>query len=259
MQSSDVDSAVLERVQAHVRDYAAGQRDVERIGPFLATFGRHSSGPYLNYAVPDDGAEPTPSQIYALIAAYESRRLVPRVELLDGLAPGVTDALFRAGFFVEGEFPLMACSAGALRDVGCPGGLVVALATDDEHIEDLLEVRQAAFEEPDRVTEADIARVRLSIDSGGFAAVAYSSADHEPVGSGASIVPYSGVTELTSIGVKSRWRGRGAGAVVTATLTQAAMLSGVDVVYLTPANDDGKRLYERVGYTTAGKWVHMRH
>ena len=49
-----MDPSVLERIQAYVRRYAIEQRRVERSGPFLATFGRYSNGPYLNYAVPDD-------------------------------------------------------------------------------------------------------------------------------------------------------------------------------------------------------------
>jgi hypothetical protein len=46
------------RVQAYLRGVAARGRETERIGPFLATFDRASDNPFLNYAIPDDGARP---------------------------------------------------------------------------------------------------------------------------------------------------------------------------------------------------------
>jgi hypothetical protein len=44
---------------------------------------------------------------------------------------------------------------------------------------------------------------------------------------------------------------------VTASLTEAAFETGVEIVYLTPAHDEGERLYERVGYFVAGAWQHL--
>ena len=45
-------------IQRYLRTTAARGRDVERIGPFLATFDRGTDHPYLSYAIPDDGARP---------------------------------------------------------------------------------------------------------------------------------------------------------------------------------------------------------
>ncbi len=46
-------------IQAYIRRNAARNRDTEQIGPFLATFARNSTNPYLNYAIPDADARPT--------------------------------------------------------------------------------------------------------------------------------------------------------------------------------------------------------
>ena len=40
------------------------------MGPFLATFNPDSDNPYLNYALPDDGAEPSDDQVAAPVEAY---------------------------------------------------------------------------------------------------------------------------------------------------------------------------------------------
>jgi hypothetical protein len=45
-------SDVEHRIQAAIRADATRSREVERIGPFVATFTPGSRNPYLNYAIP---------------------------------------------------------------------------------------------------------------------------------------------------------------------------------------------------------------
>jgi ribosomal protein S18 acetylase RimI-like enzyme len=256
---TSLDVSALERIQTYVRFYAAERREVEKIGPFLATFGRHSNGPYLNYAVPDDWSEPTHGEVVALVRAYEKRRLRPRVELVPALASDAAASLADAGFFSEGEFSLMACTRESLREVDRPSAIEVVLVENDEQCRAMLEIRHDAFDEPGPVTEADVARARSTVRSGGVAAVVVDTVSGEAVASGACLVPYDRITELTSIGVRSGSRRRGIGAVVTATLARAALLGGAEIVYLTPAHDEGERLYERVGFVTVGESLHLGH
>lgn len=54
-------------VHAYLRALA-GQR-AYRVGPFLARLDDHDAGLFRNYAVPDDGADPTPDEVAELIAA----------------------------------------------------------------------------------------------------------------------------------------------------------------------------------------------
>lgn len=252
-----LDVSALERIQTYVRRYAAERREVQRIGPFLGTFGRHSSGPYLNYAVPDDRSEPTAGEIAAFVHAYERRRLRPRVELMPVLAPDAVVALAESGFRSEGTFSLMACTIQSLREVAQPEGTEVVMVEDDQQCKTMLEIRHEAFGEPGRVTDADVARARSTVDNGGVAAVVRHSTSGEAVASGACLVPYDKVTELTSIGVRPAWRRKGVGAAITATLARAALIGGSEIVYLTPAHDEGERLYERVGFVRVGDSLHL--
>ena len=80
------------RIQSYLRFAASQQRDTQQIGPFLATFNRHSANPFLNYAIPDDAATPSLTDVNALIAAYESRGRKPRLEYVATLAPAVEEA-----------------------------------------------------------------------------------------------------------------------------------------------------------------------
>lgn len=249
--------SALERIQTYVRRYAAERREVQRIGPFLGTFGRHSSGPYLNYAVPDDGSEPTAADIAALVGAYERRRLRPRVELMPLLAPEAAVALAESGFRSEGTFSLMACTNESLREVAGPAGAEVFLVEDDQQCRAVLEIRHDAFCEPGPVTDADVARAWTTVVCGGVTGVVVDTTSGETVASGSCLVPYDGVTELTSIGVRPAWRRHGIGAVLTAALAGAALRAGSEIVYLTPAHDEGERLYERVGFVPVGDSLHL--
>jgi hypothetical protein len=97
--------------------YAASyQGDTETIGSFLATFSRSNDNPFLNYAIPDDNATPSPADVAALIVAYEKRSSQkPRLEYVAQLAPAVEGKLIGADFCVEGHLPLMICTPGADR------------------------------------------------------------------------------------------------------------------------------------------------
>jgi ribosomal protein S18 acetylase RimI-like enzyme len=257
VRTAPLESSILERIQDYVRRYAAENRRVERTGPFLATFGLHSNGPYLNYAVPDDGSEPTDEEVARLVASYQSRQLRPRVEVLPRLAPAVVGTLLRAGFKEEGVLQFMACNAETCADVDPPSGIDIVFPSEQAQYMALVEVRHEAFGEPGSATTADAVRARASVEGGGFAAVAIEISSGEPVGSGACLIPYEGVTELTSVGVLSRCRRRGIGALVAATLTRAALMSGVEIVFLNPAHNEGERLYERVGFTKVGESLHL--
>ncbi len=84
------------------RRFSAPGAPVSRAGPTGS--GRFSSvstittdNLFLNYAIPDDGAEPTNDEIGALIAAFANRRRRPRLEYVTP-SPGVERALATAGF-----------------------------------------------------------------------------------------------------------------------------------------------------------------
>ncbi len=108
------------RVQAYMRIGASHGRATERIGPFLATFTAHTDNPYLNYALPDDGATPSSAQVAALMTAFAARSRRPRLEYVSRLAPAVEPALLAAGFAVEDRLPLMICNRGQVRAVALP-------------------------------------------------------------------------------------------------------------------------------------------
>lgn len=82
-------------VHAYLRALAGDH--APRVDPFVLLLDAHDAGPYRNYAVPDDGAEPTPADIDALITAFAERKRKPRLEYLTTVCPRVEPALLDPG------------------------------------------------------------------------------------------------------------------------------------------------------------------
>src|SRR6266542_201963 len=116
----------LLRIQAYLRVAAPRGREHEQIGPFLATFSPATDNPYLNYAIPDDGATPSESDTAALAEAYRGRERKPRLEYIPSLASAVEPALLAAGFEAEGRLPLMTYAGGA--EAPAPDGIEIVEA-----------------------------------------------------------------------------------------------------------------------------------
>ncbi|MFN8539277.1 MAG: hypothetical protein U0232_17600 [Thermomicrobiales bacterium] len=171
------------QIQGYLRALAARRQLSERVGPFLAGYDAHSDLVYRNYAIPDDGAEPTPEEVQALIAAFERQR-TPRLEYVPVAAPAVEGALLAAGFVIEGHYPLMTVTAETARDLPEPQGIELLLATSDEELRGVATVQNIVGDEPAAPTEHDVARLRSAVEAGGVVALARDAATGAPVGAG---------------------------------------------------------------------------
>jgi len=237
------------------RSITAG-RDHERIGPFLASWSRTSRNPFLNYAIPDDGAVPGEDDVARLIEAYDARGVAPRLEYLPDLAPAVEPALLAAGFIVEGRLVLMAPDGST--DATPPDGIELLTPATDEELYGIRLVQHEAYDDVESIDDATIARLRANLADGAGAVLARAAAGHEPVGAGEFTQPIDGVSEITSVGVRSAWRRQGIAAAITTRLLADARAAGVTTPFLM-AMDDESRVYARVGFTPIGSVLHISH
>lgn len=246
------------RIQQYLRSAAARERDVVRVGPFLATFDARDANPYLSYAIPDDGAEPTGAEVAALLDIYHQRDRLPRLEYLPSVAPAVERALLDGGLVVEARLPGMVCTAGTLVPVPAPAGIAIAVPGDDRDWHAMAVAQHAAFGigAPEHDPDAP-ARGRARLADGGFTLVARDTGDGAIVGGGVATVPSDGVTEIAGIGVLESHRRRGIAAAITAELTRRAFAAGVEAAWLTPGNAGAHRVYARAGYADATTVLHV--
>ncbi|MDQ3789373.1 MAG: GNAT family N-acetyltransferase [Actinomycetota bacterium] len=238
-----------------MRRAAAAGRSTEQVGPFLATFSPDSANPFLNYAIPDDGAQPSSSDVDALTEAYARRDLLPRVEFMAETAPAAEQALLVAGWSVERRIPVMLCPPGSAVTIPAPAGVELLVPGTDEEIRGMLVAQYEAFGEPTDVPDTEVEKTRERLRAGGFAVLARVAG--EPAGGGVAEAIVDGTTEVAGIAVREPYRRRGIGAAVTAFLTAAVHEAGARTVFLTPAGVPEQRMYARVGYAPAGDMVHL--
>ncbi|MFN6486873.1 MULTISPECIES: GNAT family N-acetyltransferase [unclassified Nostoc] len=244
------------RIQSYLRFAVSQQRDTEQIGPFLASFNRHSVNPFLNYAIPNDAATPSLPDIKALIAAYKSRGRKPRLEYVASLAPAVEEALLAAAFTVEGRLPLMICTPGSEQLLPIPPDIELIVPVSDAEMLATVTVQNEAYGESAPSPE-DVKRLGNSLAAGGIAVLARVAATGEPAGAGVCSVPVNQTTEIAGIGVRVAFRRRGIAGALTTRLVREAFDSGVTVAFLMAAHQEEARIYTRAGFSTIGEILHI--
>lgn len=243
------------RLHAYLRALAI-EKGAQRVGPFVVSLDAHSANPYRNYAIPDDHACPVTKQIEALVAAFTTRGRTPRLEYLPGLCPAVRPALFATGFTAERCLPVMVCHPAQVLDVVAPSGIELLLAHTEDQLRVAAEVQNDAYG-ADATEEADVARLRGVVASGGLVALARDATSGEPAGSGLCTAPHEGVSELAAVGVRKPFRRRGIAAALTALLTRHGESVGITTPFLTPEDEATERIYRRAGYTRSTEMLHI--
>jgi len=249
-----IDTNHSRRIVAYLR--AVMPYDAIRVGPFAVLFDPDSDNRYRNYAIPDDGAEPSPDDVQGLIAAFESRGRLPRFEYVPDLAPAVLPALSSAGFKAEGFLPLMVCNKTAFRSPAPAHGAALALVTSDSDLEAAARVQNEAYDSPEP-TKADFDRLRRIVERGGAVALARDTASGEAAGSGLYTAPLHSVTEIAAIGVREKFRRRGIAAAVTGLLTGDALARGVETALLMAVSETEAEIYKKTGFELCGTILHI--
>ena len=245
----------MQRIQSYLRVAAPRGRDVERIGSFLATFNRDTDNPYLNYAIPDDGATPSAADVAALVEAYRARARTPRLEYVPSLAPAVEPALVSASFAVEGRLPLMVYRGG--EDKPEPEGIELLEAVSDEELRGVALAQWEAYVESGPLPDRAVDTLRATLANGGLVVLARDAETGEPAGGGLCTGPHEGATELTSIGVREPYRRRGIAEAMTRRLAREMRRRGNDGVFLMADGPPEERIYARAGFATISDILHI--
>jgi ribosomal protein S18 acetylase RimI-like enzyme len=240
---------VLSRIQSALRETIS--HDAPRVGPFLIHFNADSDHPYRNYAIPDDGAEPTPADVADLVAAFTRRGRKPRLEYLSPV-PAVDAALEAAGFTVDTRLPLLTVTLEELRIPDAPTDVYVVQATSDADLRASAVVQNMAFDAETVVSQADVERLRDTGTDGGLVVLARWAG--KPCGAGMFLPPRDGLAQIAGVAVLPEYRHRGIASTVSAELTRRAYAAGV-TPYLETEAHNARRLYGPLGYTTIGEMI----
>ncbi|QTE02411.1 GNAT family N-acetyltransferase [Streptomyces cyanogenus] len=228
---------------------------VVETGGFVAGLTPGTDNPYLNYATPLPGAEPTEHDVAELIGVFRDRGLLPRLEFAPQAAPGVAPVLRAAGFATEAVHEYLVCTPRTLvpRSAGSPR--VESPATDRDYAE-LDTALAEAFGGVFAPSAEGAARLRRTQENGG--AVRFVRAPQGGIAGGASCSPPAeGTAELAGVGTRPAHRGRGVAAAVTAALTEAMFAQGAGSVWLEYSGEGSRRVYERTGYRPQGTRLYV--
>ncbi|MFF1606330.1 GNAT family N-acetyltransferase [Amycolatopsis sp. NPDC058278] len=245
----------MSAIQAYVRTTAPRGRESERVGPFLATYSPGTPHPMLNYAIPDDGAQPTAAEIDALTAAYRRRELLPRLEYFTDVAPDLEKLLVGAGYELERRVPLMTCAPAARVDRPVPAGIRLRVPESAGDFRRMRSAQHTAFGEPAEIGDDEVEQLRSG--TGVRHLLAEDVGTGAVVGGGLALEIVDGTTEIAGIAVLEPYRGRGIAAALTAHLTREVHEAGAHTAFLTPGDLGIGNVYARVGYRPAGECVHL--
>jgi ribosomal protein S18 acetylase RimI-like enzyme len=238
-------------LQASLRRTLLRRPDVLSVGPFTVAFDSDSNSPFRNYAVPDDGARPTPAEVAELRNAFVARERLPRLEFLPAAAPVAEDALLRAGFVTDARLPIMTCAPAQLRELAPPRDVELGAAAGDA-LREAAAVQNAAYG-GSPATDADVARLAETVAAGGVVGLAR-EASGRAVGSGLVTAPSDGLAELAAVGVLPQWRRRGIAVALTGVLGRAAFDRGITTLMLM-AYEAEQGIYARAGFTAAAEII----
>jgi predicted GNAT family acetyltransferase len=231
-----------ERIQRYLRAVVAVEREPVPAGAFtLYLHPTERTHPFLNYAIPDEGAAADDGS--ALVAAARARGLVPRIEAIEPCAPWVRDL---PGFEIELEPPLMTCAQPVA--LASPAELVVVRA-GSPHVGALLAAQMEAFGEPPPSQE------RVARWNGRAVAAVV---DGEVVGGASWTQVLDGMSEVAGVGVREPFRRQGIAGALTAEATRQAIAEGAALLILSPGDEGAQRVYERAGFATASRMIHAR-
>ncbi|MGW3208064.1 GNAT family N-acetyltransferase [Streptomyces sp. NPDC001135] len=230
------------------------------VGGFVAGFDPSTTSPYINYATPLPGAEPTDRDVADLIAAFRERGLRPRLEFAPDAAPAVEPALRRAGFGTEAVHEYLVCTPATLAVPRCgPGSAdpvhVEAPATEADYAGLDIALSEAFGGEWEPSPEG-AARLRRTAEGGG--AVRFVRTPEGGCAGGALCsAPAEGTAELAGVGTLPAYRGRGIAAAVTSALAGTMFGRGARSVWLEYSGEGSRRVYERVGFRPGGTRLYL--
>jgi len=250
---------MLQRIAECAVEAAGLGRTVTQIGPFRACIDPSTDLIYLNYAVPVwalGTEEETREQLVRLRELFHAggRRL--RFEFVDGIWPGLVEALEAFGLERQDCLPLMACTGAGFVAVDRAGVAVrMVKAENTTDLQVFYSLQRRAFGMPEaEVSEAEMVQLRHQIENG-FWRCAIASVQGEDVGVG-STLPWNTMCELAGVGTVQGARRKGVAATLSSVLVRDHFAGGGDLVWLTAATEDARKVYVEIGFVGVGAAYH---
>lgn len=246
---------LLRRIEASQIGAAHRGREVIETGSFITLLTPETDLVWLNYAVPT-ASDFSKERIEELKAAFAPLKRTPRLEFLETLWPELVPALEANGFELQVRLPLMLCTKSTFKPAERKE-IDVKPLDENGDLGGYLQVMRDAFGDAEPVGEADIKRVKLSIQRDPTKrSLAFCEGQPAAV---ACLMPESGVAELAGVGTAEGFRRKGLASAASSLLLEDYFNApgGDEAIAWLGAGDDTARLvYEKLGFQSIGTQSH---
>jgi GNAT superfamily N-acetyltransferase len=258
------DADLLGRIEAYFDAAPRASADAEEHGA-LTLFVSHIPWRYYGRPRLGLGEDVGADDVAAVRARQRELGVREAFEWVHETTPSLVGAATAAGLEVT-QVPLLALDADAWQPAAPPQGVTVRmLGADDRALAAAQGAVELAFAAPGTAVgpagpaARDVASAGLD-DLGflrerlrrGLTAMAVAESEEEGALGAGSHQPVGDVSEVMGVGTLPSARRRGIGAAVTGRLVEHARERGADLVFLSAADDDVARMYERLGFRRIG-------
>jgi predicted GNAT family acetyltransferase len=191
---------------------------------------------------------------------FSNRNRRARFEYLEEFNPKLGTILRQNGFIEESRQFLMVCSVETYSSNANVADFVIEEITENSEVsaaQQFLTVQGWGFGgEETEVATTENARQFLQMLGKGRAYVGLLAG--EPVAVGMVSEVYNGICELAGLATLATYRRQGIATAITRKAVEQAFERGADVVFLTAADEQAGRVYQKVGfenYTTVLAYV----
>jgi ribosomal protein S18 acetylase RimI-like enzyme len=258
-----VRSSTLRRIEDYYDSVPRAASRAEDHGSLTLFVNRGAGWPYYARPRRDWRGEVAAEHVRTVRARQRALGVPESFEWVAEVTPDLAGAASAAGLSVHAH-PLLVLDLAAWRPAPAPPGVDVRIVPAGAlDLATLRAVASLAFGEPGTavgsvgrpelaaataaVSAASVTDLRERLRSGlTVLAAAYDPEGPLAVG---SHQPVRGVSEIAGVGTLPAARRRGLAAAVTSALVREALEHGVEVVFLSAADEDVARVYRRLGFT----------
>ncbi len=239
----------LARLQEYLRFKAGQYHEIVPFSPFTLFFHESDTSPESNFALLDSSGHADLQSLNKLQSLFAERQRVPRLQFIGEVSPQLESVLRFSKWIQQEQLQAMICTPQTYQLAPYVSGLTFVTLSQQSSIEEIcegLDANALGFDphaQPATVQDAEAFRQSL-VSSQAFTA----RLNGQPVGAGMFTDIYEGITELTGIATLNSFRRQGIATGLTAFMTQAAFNQGAVLVFLTAANEQSGRVYERIGF-----------
>jgi ribosomal protein S18 acetylase RimI-like enzyme len=244
---------IARRVQGYMHVKARAGREALIVGGFTLYLPVVAETGGVGLALPNQpDTTLNPSALERIERIATKRGQTACFHWLDSFTPKLMPALGAVGYSVRESTPLLVCQPGQLNPPATEPLAMVTVSADSP-LEDVAEnwnINALGFDPSATLAQpGDVSNFRRSLEkSRAFTA----RLNGVGVTAGMYTDIHDRVTELVGIATLPGYRRRGFGGALTAFATQSAFANGASLAFLTAANEEASRVYQRVGFQPLG-------